>query len=232
MVLNPDILNSIEQSRKHNPNAKKKIMYFVGANACGKTTKLKTLQYTYGKYYQYISQNGIMSFLLDQPSVYNKNAFYLNAMWDRLIAAIKVANNTNQNIIFVDGHPLLSILCSQAIFSVHGESMITSEQVDILNEKHLEILNYVKDMKFLEGFEQIIYYINIPLELNIELLQNQQSCVELEENEEKELITLRETIHSQIFELAKKHYNTKVVEVNTLIGLDIIHMYLLGTGCC
>ena len=50
MTLTNEILFRIQEDRKLNPQAPKRIIYFVGPMACGKTTKIKTLEKTFGGY--------------------------------------------------------------------------------------------------------------------------------------------------------------------------------------
>jgi len=81
-------------------------------------------------------------------------------------------------------------------------------------------------------FQQTVYYINIPLETNLKLLLNQKKCEEISSDIKNELVSLRKIIHSSIFDLVYQFDNTRVIEVNTLQGLDIIHTYLLGSSGC
>ena len=70
------------------------------------------------------------------------------------------------------------------------------------------------------------------IEVNLELIQKESGCDEVEENEKEEIELIRRTIHSNIFALAEQSGITKVIEVNTLMGLDIVNMYLLGPSTC
>lgn len=230
MAFNQDLIQRIYNDRQ--PKSKKQIIYFVGATGCGKSTKLKKLQQTYLGFYQYITHDEIMSFLLHQPNVFARNLSYLYLLSDRLMKAIDNTETSNQNTIFVEGHPILSILYSQALFKSQKGVLITEKDCQKLMGCYNEIIEYINGYEPFQKFHQIIYYINLPLEVNLELLQQQRGCDYIEENEKNELELIRRTIHSDIFNLTKQISNTKVIEVNTLMGLDMVHMYLLGRSSC
>jgi len=233
MTLSNEILFRIQEGRKLNPNAPKKIIYFVGPFACGKTTKVKTLEKIFGGYYQYITLEGFPSILDYQPSIFLRILVDLLTISEKLINAIQTAVITHQNTIFVDGHPILSALQCEAIYTFYDGKVITQKQLNLIMGIYEEIVNYIKDNKNFTDFQQIVYYINIPLETNLKLLLNQKKCKEISNDIKNEFVSLRKIIHSRIFDLDYQFDNTKVIEVNTLQGLDIIHMYLLGSsGCC
>lgn len=211
----------------------KRIVYFVGASGCGKSTKVRRLRQTFGNNYQYVIEDDIMANFLDQTSVFMKYLHYLHAIWNRIIIAIKNTDLYDHKIIFIDGHPILSVIYAQALYKLHNGHLISLNDVKRLTRCHDEIIRYMNKKNIFEGINQTVYYINLPLELNLELLRNRNKGLnDIDETEKKYLLTLREIIHSQIFDLVERLYKTEVVEVNTLDGLDIINMYLLGPGPC
>lgn len=233
MSLSNEILFRIQECRKPNPNAPKKIIYFVGPSACGKTTKVKTLEKKLGGYYQYITLDGFSSNLSDQPKIFLRNLVDILTLSERLINAIKTAAKTHQNTIFVDGHPILSVLQCEAMYKLYNGKVITEKQLNLIRGNYVEIVNYFKHNQMFTDFQQTVYYINIPLEINLKLLLNQKKCEEISSDIKNELVSSRKIIHSSIFDLVYQFDNTRVIEVNTLQGLDIIHTYLLGSsGCC
>ncbi len=233
MTLSNEVLIRIQEGRKLNPNAPKKIIYFVGPSACGKTTKVKTLEKTFGSYYQYITLEGLSSILGNQPSLFLRNLVDLLTISEKLINAIQTAEITHQNTIFVDGHPILSVLLCKAIYTFYDGKVITKKQLNLIMGIYEEIVKDFKYNKNFRDFQQMVYYINIPLETNLKLLLNQKRCEEISNDIKNEFVSFKKIIHSRIFDLNYQFDNTKVIEVNTLQGLDIIHMYLLGSsGCC
>jgi len=224
------MIQRIYDDRKLKTDSFKRIIYFVGGTGCGKTTKVKKLQQTFRGYYQYIMHDEIISFLLSQPNVFTRNLCYLYTLSDRIIATIENAKVSHKNTIFVDGHPMLSLLYSLALFKSQNGCLITEEDLKALEGCYNEIIGYLSG--YLQNFHQRIYYINLPLEVNLELIQKGSGCNEVEENEKEEIELIRRTIHSNIFALAEQSGITKVIEVNTLMGLDIVNMYLLGPSTC
>ena len=169
----------------------------------------------------------------NQPSIFLRNLVDLLTISERLINAIQTAEITHQNTIFVDGHPILSVLLCKAIYTFYDGKVITKKQLNLIIGIYEEIVKDFKYNKNFRDFQQMVYYINIPLETNLKLLLNQKRCEEISNDIKNEFVSFKKIIHSRIFDLNYQFDNTKVIEVNTLQGLDIIHMYLLGSsGCC
>jgi len=232
MTLSEEIICRIQEARKLNPNTPKRIIYFVGPTACGKTTKIVTLEKIFGGYYQYITLKESTSFLGNQTSVFIRSLGYLQKIWEGLVNAIQTAEKTNQNTIFVDGHPILSVFQCESIYRFYNGRKITEKQFKLIKGIYREMIDYINSYNTLKDFQQILYYINIPLEENLRLLQKKEDCDVISEEKKTELISLRNIIHSNIFK-SNNHFNdTKVIEVNTLSGLEIVHMYLLGFSGC
>ena len=232
ITLSKEILNCIQEGRKLNQNAPKRIIYFVGPSACGKTTKIKTLEKFFGGYYQYITLKESTSLLGDQTSVFIRSLVYLQKIWEELINAIQTAAKTNQNTIFVDGHPILSVFQCESAYRLINSRKITEKQFKLIKGIYREIVDYINSNNTFKDFQQVIYYINIPLKENLRLLQKKEDCKVITEDEKTKLISFRNVIHSNIFELINYFTGTKVIEVNTVGGLEIIHMYLLGFSGC
>jgi ABC-type multidrug transport system ATPase subunit len=232
MSLPNEILNRIQEGKKLNPDAPKRIIYFVGPSACGKTTKIKKLENSFGGFYQYITLEGFASMLLKHPNIFIRSLFYLQALWERLINAIQNTETTNQNTIFMDGHPILSVFQCEAFYRLYEGRVITEKQFSQVKSIYEDIVEYIKTNEYFKDFKHIIYYINIPLEVNLKLLQNKQPGEEITKDMKDELESLRKIIHSGIFDLADQFNDTKVIEVNSLSGLEIINMYLLGSSGC
>jgi ABC-type multidrug transport system ATPase subunit len=232
MSLSNEILYRIQESRKLNPNAPKKIIYFVGPSACGKTTKVKTLEKTFGGYYQYITLDGYSSILDHQANSFFRNLNDLLTISERLVKAIQTATKTHQNTIFVDGHPILSVLKCEAVNRIYNGRIITEKQLRIIYDTYKEIVDYINNNNIFKDFQQTIYYINISLEENLRFLQKREGSSEISEEMKTELVILRRTIHSSICKINTQFKNTKVIEVNKIQGLEIIHMYLLGFSGC
>ncbi|GAG63377.1 unnamed protein product, partial [marine sediment metagenome] len=136
---------------------------------------------------------------------------------------------TNQNTIFVDGHPILSVFQCESAYRLINSRKITEKQFKLIEGIYREIIN---TYNYFKDFQQVIYYINIPLKENLRLLQKKEDCKIITEDKKTELISLRNVIHSNIFKLNNHFKDTKVLEVNTLSGLEIINTYLLGFPGC
>ena len=232
MTLPNEILLHLQEGRKPNPNSPKKIIYFVGPPACGKTTKIQTLKNNFGGYYQYITLDGYPSIWEYETNFFFRNLVDLLTISERLVNVIQTATKTHQNTIFVDGHPILSVLKCESVYSVYNSKNITEKQLSIIYDIYKEIVDYINTNKIFKDFQQYIYYINFPFEENLRLLQKKESCKEISEDMKTELVTFRRKIHSDIFKLTDQFKGTRVIEVNTISGLEIIHMYLLGSSGC
>ncbi|MFX1329572.1 MAG: hypothetical protein ACFE91_15705 [Promethearchaeota archaeon] len=232
MIISSEILLRIQEGRKFNPNSPKKIIYFVGPTACGKTTKVKNLEKIFGNSCQYITLDGFTSILGNQSNTFLRNLVNLFTLSEKLFNGIETAAKTHQNTIFVDSHPFLSVFQCEAIYKLHNGRNITENQFNLIRDVYKEIVDYINSNNNFKDFQQIIYYINIPLKENLTLLQNKENCREISEDMKNELVIFRSIIHSSIFNV-NQFKDTKIIEVNTISGLEIIHMYLLGrSGCC
>ena len=167
MTLTNEILFRIQEDRKLNPQAPKRIIYFVGPTACGKTTKIKTLEKIFGRYYQYIILKESTSLLGDQTSVFIRYLVYLQKICEDLINAIQTAAKTNQNTIFVDGHPILSVFQCESAYRLINSRKITEKQFKLIKGIYREIIDYINAYNIFKDFQQVIYYINIPLKEKI-----------------------------------------------------------------
>jgi len=232
MTLPNEILLHLQEGRKPNPNSPKKIIYFVGPPACGKTSKVKTLKNNFGGYYQYITLHGYSSIWEHETNSFFRNLVDLLIILERLVNAIQTATQTHQNTIFVNDHPILSVLKCEAVNRIYNGRNITEKQLSIIYDIYKEIVDYFNTNKIFKDFQQYIYYINFPFEENLRLLQKKESCNDISEDMKTELVTFRRIIHSDIFKLTDQFKNIRVIEVNTISGLEIIHMYLLGSSGC
>ncbi|MFW9773875.1 MAG: hypothetical protein ACFFEO_17115 [Candidatus Thorarchaeota archaeon] len=227
-----EILARLQEGRKPNPNSPKKMIFFVGPPACGKTTKIRVLEKNFGNYYQYITLDGL-SPILDNNNKFFRSLNKLLTLSEKIKIAVQTALKTHQNTIFVDGHPILSIFECEAIFRLSNGRDISANQLTIIQEIYKEIVYEINNSKNFRDFQQIIYYINFPFEENLRLLQKKEFCNFITEDIKNELSVFRKVIHSNIFKLSEQFQNLQVIEVNTIISLNIIHMYLLGgSGCC
>lgn len=119
-----------------------------------------------------------MSFLVNHQNPFIRSLYCLQTLWDRLIGAIKNADVTYQNTIFVDGHPVLNVLNCEALFRLHEGRVITKKEVDSIKKFNVEIFEYMDKSNLLREFQQIIYYINLPLELNLKFLKSQENLAQ------------------------------------------------------
>ncbi len=231
MTLSQEFFARIQEDIKPNPNSPKKILYFVGPPACGKSTKVRRLKQVFGRYFQYIIAEEYEYHSLEETNKFDTYLTYMQGLWDCIIESVKTSAITHQNTIFVSGHPILGLLESEALYHTYEGSIITEKVFNTIKNSYEDSIEYVNRNEIFKDFQQLVYYINIPLATNLELLRKKTICAEITGDLKRHLECIRDNIHSKIFDLASQFTNTEVIEVNTLMGLDIIHMYLLGIGC-
>lgn len=232
MSLSREILLKIQEQKKQNLDGPKKIVYFVGPEYSGSTSKLYKLKQIFGDTYHYITHEDFIPYVANETRLFLKYLLYLQCTWENLTNALKTITTKDHKTIFVDYHPILSVLNCEALYTLNRSDVITKEELDNIKKIYQDLIIYSKKYEIFKDFKQILYYINLPLESNIKLMRVKMQCEEITDNEKDELECVKDTIHSNIFELRNQFKGTEVIEVNTLMGLDVINMYLIGPSSC
>ena len=132
MGLSQEIISLLHNQNIPSPDAPKNIFYFVGPYSCGSTTKVNRLKQIFGKRYQYISHEDFTPFLTTKMSVFIKNLLYLQSSWDNLMSAIRTMAITHQNTIFIDCHPVLSVLNCEGMYKSNKRSFISKQELNCI----------------------------------------------------------------------------------------------------
>jgi hypothetical protein len=73
-------------------------------------------------------------------------------------------------------HPVLSVLNCEALYTLDRSDLITKEELDAIKKIYRDLIEYTKANEIFKEFKQTVYYINLPLESNIELLRIKMQC--------------------------------------------------------
>jgi hypothetical protein len=101
MGLSREFVIKIQDQKKKYLDGPKQIIYFVGPEGCGSTSKLNKLKQIYGDVYHYITHENFIPYVANETRPFLKYIFYLQCSWDSLTNAIKTITAKDYRTIFV-----------------------------------------------------------------------------------------------------------------------------------
>lgn len=202
----------------------KKIIYFVGAYGCGKTTS--TLKYANQiPNSTYILEDKTMIEMMKRIKMKNApliDTFIIMTYYYRIIKKIFSENDA----LFVDGHPLLSMIYLRANFELLNGLDVNMRDLFDFARIRFQMNKLTQDL--FEGIDQEIIYINLPFDVHFDqvyerLIDDEDRYENFPMEDDIDWFTaIRRILHSEIFDLGSKLYNCKVTEVNSLEEIDKI----------
>lgn len=205
---------------KNMKKMKPKINYFVGPFGCGKTTLIKRLYSELFSLYIAVLEDKQMIYFLKNPEVKDRQSFYLSVCFYKLKKAIDDYGDyyINHKGILFDGHPLLGLIYARTFFEIEYGKSLTYPEWGLLNRQHTRLYNFVLRNGLFDGFDQKIWYINIPFEENWNNVIK-RGRTDTDEIDEWYLMCLRKILHQEIYNLAD-YYRCEIEELNSIEEMD------------
>ena len=200
----------------------KKIIYFVGAYGCGKTSAVERMQKLYEDKAFYVYEDDAMLFFLYNQDKYIRQQFYLHAMYYRIEKALQGMKKHDVDITFVDGHPLLNLVYGRTFFEIDNGHTFNYHELTQISKAHSRMHQYVrKKWYFNKDLKHYIVYINLSLDENMDnvLKRNRHDNPVVNEVDPDYLLAVRKILQSEIFHL-KDFYHSTLHEIKTRDELD------------
>jgi len=201
----------------------KKVIYFIGAYGCGKTTKVLSLRRKSKEKARILTEDDYMLTFLKMPDKFLRQQFYLFTMYYRLHKAIEeLLEDDKAEVLLVDGHPLLNLVYGRVFFEMYNGLTLNYLQLTEISKAHWHMNEFAKKTGIFEGLEQTLCYIDLPFDVNMGMIYDRNRNGRYgnpEEIDEDFLLLIKRVLSSEITYLSQM-YRASVVNINSIKELD------------
>jgi len=200
----------------------KKIIYFVGAYGCGKSTTVERLVNKTTRSDCMLEDKSILD-MIKKVKIHNMaliENYVLMTYYYRLLEKL----NEDIDYLFVDGHPIIMMIYLRANFELENGMDVNLKDLLDFGRIRFQMWKLTKDL--FRGIEQEIVYINLPFEKHYDLVYNRYDSRKEDfplEDDPDWFAAVRRVLNSEIYHIGREMYGCSITEINSLEQLDALN---------
>jgi len=199
----------------------KKIIYFVGAYGCGKSTAVKNLASKTTRSASILEDKPILD-MLKQVKIKNMpiiENYVLMSYYYRILEKL----DDDVDYLFIDGHPIIMMIYMRANFELENGMDVNLKELLDFGRIRFQMWKITQDL--FRGIEQEIVYINLPFEKHYDLVYNRYAARKVDfplEDDPDWFSAIRRVLHSEIYHIGREMYGCSITEINSLEQLEAL----------
>ena len=200
----------------------KKIIYFVGAYGCGKSTTVERLVNKTTRSDCILEDKPVLD-MIKQVKIHNMpliENYVLMTYYYRILEKL----NEDIDYLFVDGHPILMMIYLRANFELENGMDVNLK--NLLNFGRIRFQMWKLTKALFMAIEQEIVYINLPFEKHYDLVYKRYDSRREDfplEDDPDWFAAVRRVLNSEIYHIGREMYGCSITEINSLEQLDSLN---------